>query len=102
MKLDQLTFEVVKPLMGTSFWAEFPNGAKVELRVAQVVKLMEGVENVKLRREPFSIFFDGPKSYLLKQSTYMMRHDKLGDPLPMFLVPIGEDAQVYHYEAVFT
>jgi hypothetical protein len=102
MKLDQLTFEVVKPLMGTSFWAEFPNGAKVELRVAEVAKVMQGVENTQLRREPFSIYFVGPKSYMLKQGTYMLRHEHFPELLPMFLVPIGEDAQVYSYEAVFT
>jgi len=102
MKLDQLTFEVVQPLVGTSFWAEFPNGAKVELRVAQVTKIMEGVANSRLRREPFSIYFHGPKSYLLKQSTYMMKHERFDEVLPMFLVPVGEDAQTYTYEAVFT
>ena len=29
--LDQLTIESFQPHVGTTFWAEFPNGAKVEL-----------------------------------------------------------------------
>ena len=102
MKLEQVTFDVMQPLIGTSFWAEFPNGAKVELRVTAVYKVMEGVPNTRLNREPFSIHFIGPKSFLLKQGTYMMGHETFGEPMPMFLVPVGEDAQVYNYEAVFT
>jgi hypothetical protein len=98
--LDQLTIENFEPLTGSSFWAEFPNGAKVELRLARVAKVMES-ELARLNRQPFSLFFIGPKSYQLKQQIYHLVHDSL-DPIDVFIVPIAETPQTYEYEAVFT
>ncbi|HUR83329.1 MAG TPA: hypothetical protein VM733_21400 [Thermoanaerobaculia bacterium] len=98
--LDQLTIESFEPLVGSSFWAEFPNGAKVELRLTGAAKVMES-EAARLARHPFSLFFVGPKSYQLKQHIYHVTHDQLG-AMDVFLVPVGEDAQTYQYEAVFT
>lgn len=98
--LDQLTVETFEPHVGTSFWAEFPSGAKVELRLVRAAKVMES-EAARLPRHPFSLFFVGPKSYLLQQQTYHLTHPAM-EAMDLFLVPVGQDAKTYQYEAVFT
>lgn len=98
--LEDLTIESFEPYVGTSFWADFPNGSKVELRLTRAAKVMES-EAARLPRHPFSLFFIGPKSFLLKQHTYRLTHETL-EPLEIFIVPVGEEAGGYLYEAVFT
>lgn len=98
--LDQLTVESFEPHVGTSFWVEFPTGGKVELRLVRAAKVMES-EAAQLVRHPFSLFFIGPKSYLLQQNTYHLTHPAL-DAMDIFVVPVGQTAEVYQYEAVFT
>ena len=98
--LDQLTIESFEPHVGSSFWVEFPNGNKVELRLDRAAKVMES-EAARLARHPFSLFFVGPRSFLLQQRMYDVSHDVLGR-MPLFIVPIREDAETYLYEAVFT
>lgn len=101
MKLDELTFDVMQPLVGTSFWAEFPNDTKVELRALETRKVMESAA-ARLPRAPFSVFFLGPLTFLLKQSTYLVNHDTFRQAIPIFLVPVGQQADGYVYEAVFS
>lgn len=98
--LDQLTHDVFEPHIGTSFWAEFPNGTKVELRLDRVAKVMES-ELARLNRHPFSLFFIGPKSYKLKQQIYHLTHESL-EAVDIFLVPVSESPEIYEYEAIFT
>ena len=98
--LDQLTVESFEPLVGSSFWVEFPSGGKVELRLVRAAKVMES-EAARLERHPFSLFFIGPKSYLLQQQTYHLTHPQM-EALEIFIVPVGQNAQTYEYEAVFT
>lgn len=98
--LDQLTLETFEPHVGTSFWAEFPNGSKVELRLIRAAKVMES-EAARLERHPFSLFFIGPKAYLLHQQIYHLTHESM-EPLDLFLVPVGTEGDAYLYEAVFT
>ncbi len=98
--LDQLTVESFEPHVGTSFWVEFPAGGKVELRLVRAAKVMES-EAARLERHPFSLYFIGPKSYLLQQQTYHLTHPAM-EPMDVFLVPVGQNAQAYEYEAVFT
>lgn len=97
--LDQLTVETFEPHVGTSFWAEFPNGAKVELRLERAAKVMES-ELARLQRHPFSLYFLGPKTFLLKQNIYRITHETL-EPMEIFVVPIGQRPDAYQYEAVF-
>ena len=98
--LDHLTIESFQPHVGSTFWAEFPNGSKVELRLTAAAKVMES-EAAQLERHPFSLYFLGPKSFLLQQHIYRLTHEQLG-ALEIFLVPVGQDANTYQYEAVFT
>jgi hypothetical protein len=100
LMLDKFTVEQFQPLVGTSFFAAFPNGAKVELRLVSALKVMES-EAARLARHPFSLYFAGPLSFMLKQGTYTIEHETFDGPVEIFLVPLGRDAQVYNYEAVF-
>lgn len=98
--LEQLTIDSFEPLVGSSFWAEFPNDARVELRLERVGKVMES-EAARLNRQPFSLFFAGPRSYMLKQGVYRIAHESM-EAMEIFLVPVGERPDAYEYEAVFT
>jgi hypothetical protein len=98
--LDQVTVETFEPFVGSSFWVEFPNGAKVELRLVGAAKVMES-EAANLDRHPFSLYFIGPRSYPLRQQIYRLTHPET-EAMELFLVPIGTNAEAYQYEAVFT
>ncbi|HEX8619144.1 MAG TPA: hypothetical protein VF911_16300 [Thermoanaerobaculia bacterium] len=97
--LEHLTIEQFEPLIGDTFWVEFPNDTKVELRLVSALKTMES-EAARLPRHPFSLTFIGPKSYQLKQRIYKVTHERLGAH-EIFLVPIGEQPETYLYEAAF-
>lgn len=96
--LDQLTIESFEPHVGTSFWLQ-NNAQKVELRLTRAARVMES-EAARLKRAAFSLFFLGP--ILLPQRIYRLSHDGFTDPIDLFLVPIGQDAGGFNYEAVFT
>jgi hypothetical protein len=68
----------------------------VELRVESVDPLPPH----RLREAPFSLVLAGPRSPLLPQATYAVRHPRLG-PVDLFLVPVGQDAQASRYEVTF-
>jgi hypothetical protein len=99
--LDQLTIDFFEPLVGSSFWAVFETGGKVELRLERVGRVMES-EAARLHRTPFSLFFRGPKSFKLPQQTYSVSHEAFAEPQEIFLVPVGDEPTSYIYEAVFT
>lgn len=99
--LDQLTFEKAKELEGTSFWVYPEQDHKVELRVIEVLEVMES-EAARLKRNAFSIFLLGPESYLLRQGAFLMTHDAFPESFYMFVTAVGQDARGYLYEAIFT
>lgn len=99
--LDQLTFESMEPLVGTSFWAYPEEDHKVELRVVRVAKVMES-EAARLKRAAFSVFMLGPQSYLIKQGTFAMTHESFAEPFHLFIVPVEKLPEGYLYEAIFT
>jgi hypothetical protein len=96
-----LTFESMQALVGTSFWVYPEQEHKVELRVVRVDKVMES-QAARLKRPAFSVFMQGPASYLIKQGTFTMTHDAFAEPLQLFIVPVEQLAESYLYEAVFT
>src|SRR5581483_6903500 len=96
--LEQLTVESFQPLTGTSFLVHH-EGHKIELRLTSVAKVMES-EAARLKRAAFSLYFLSPLH--LPQSIYHITHDAFAEPLDIFLVPIGKDANGFTCEAVFT
>lgn len=49
----------------------------------------------------FTLEFTGPVYAVLEQGTYALTHPDLGTNL-IFLVPVAQDQDARHYEAVFT
>ena len=70
--------------------------APVELSVVSV----EVLPTHRLRVEPFSLILRGPRTPMLAQATYAVRHPRHGT-IEVFLVPIGQDADSSRYEATF-
>jgi hypothetical protein len=99
--LDQLTFEQMKELEGTSLWAYPEADHRVELRIVDVAKVMES-EAARLTRDAFSIYFLGPASYVMKQGMVAVQHDAFPEPFDLFVVPVEERQDGLLYEAVFT
>ena len=65
------------------------------------ITLTSIVEHVKTESlETFSLFFHGPSTLMMQQGIRNLKHEHLGE-LSMFLVPIGQDAEGFQYEAVF-
>jgi hypothetical protein len=65
------------------------------------LKLTGIVEHVKNeRQETFSIFFHGPSTMFMQQGLRRLKNESLGE-VSMFLVPVGQDADGFQYEAVF-
>jgi len=52
------------------------------------------------RQEMFSVVFHGPLDTLLPQRMYRMENERMG-VIELFIVPIGQNADGYAYEAVF-
>jgi len=102
MELDQLKIETFEPHVGTVFTFKAPNGQTFELTLTQVGKIMERVRSARLKRQPFSIYFEGPKEFILPQLTYSVSHPAIGEDVPIFIVPIAKDDGSFEYEAVFT
>jgi hypothetical protein len=53
------------------------------------------------KRQPFSLVFTGPPGVVFRQSMYPFEHASMGR-LPIFIVPIGADAEGTQYEAIFS
>ena len=102
--LDQLTLDVFEPVIGQKFEVTLPDSEIVNFELVDVEELPTGRRRRNapaLRRKPFSIFFLAP--VLVPQSMYPIRHEVLGEePVPIFIVPVGEADGGYEYEAVFT
>lgn len=97
-----LTHDVARQYVGDTFWIRVENGPTIELRLEEVVLLMEKHVNPRMKRDSFSLQFRGPSSIPLRQGTFPLYHDKLGGPIELFLVPIGQETTGFLYEAVFT
>ncbi|MBL4802113.1 MAG: hypothetical protein JKY45_09475 [Emcibacter sp.] len=93
--LSTLSHDDYHPLVGEVFKLDAA-GDTLELVLDNSKTLGEG------QREggPFSLLFKGPKEPMLAQGTFPISHDKLGSH-ELFIVPVGEDNDAVHYEAVF-
>jgi hypothetical protein len=99
--LETMTFETMHALIGTSMFMDPEKDHRVELRIIDVVKVMES-EAAQLNRTPFSVFFAGPESYKIPQGSYPTQHAAFPEPFWLFVVPLREIPGGYVYEAVFT
>ena len=84
---------------GEPFLIRFDSGETLPLTLATVRNLGDhkmGDATI----ESFALDFHGPLQPILSQQTYPLQHATLGELL-IFIVPVGPDAGVMQYEAVF-
>jgi hypothetical protein len=101
--LDTFTLDTFRRYVGEDFQiAARPDGTST-LRLASAQDLSEksGADPGPGRRTPFSLLFHGPVENYLRQATYLIRHDAIGE-FPLFLVPLGPEEGRMRYEAIFT
>lgn len=95
MAATQINPAILSEHVGTGFDVLDDPSREYRLTLTRVV------EHVKSEtQETFSLFFHGPSTALMQQGIRTLKHDRLGE-LSMFLVPVGQDAQGFQYEAVF-
>jgi hypothetical protein len=99
--LDHLTFEQMEQHVGSVFHVDAGGGQTVDLKLVRAGKVMES-EAARLPRQPFSLFFSGPRESYLPQRIYRLQHDGFAEPMDIFLVPVESNAGGFLYEAVFT
>jgi hypothetical protein len=99
MDLADLTYDTFAGRVGETF-RDGETGAELEL--VSVTDATEALRHVpEGQRAPFSLLFRGPGTDLLPQSIRALTHEGLG-ALDIFLVPVGQDAGGYQYQAVFS
>ncbi len=97
--LDALTQDSFSPHLGTRFEVQL-EGRTLALELLEV-KPYRGDGDTRRGRQPFSVFFRGPRDVYLPQQIVPLHHEQMGK-LEIFLVPVGLEADGYRYEAVFT
>ena len=90
--LDSLHYEDYAAQSGTKFELPDANG---EIELIEATKKDGGPQ-----QEMFSLLFRGPKERFFQQGIYRMRHAALGEG-ELFLVPVAQTADGFHYEASF-
>lgn len=71
-------------------------GEQLPLAVRELRDLSPGSP----RPNPFAVVVGGPSAPVIAQGTYSLLHPDHGS-LPLFIVPIGRDAESVHYEITF-
>jgi hypothetical protein len=99
--LATLTYETARALVGCIYRVDLGTRT-IELTVSEV-RPAERPSSRRLKRDPFSIFFRGPRDIQLPQHMYDLIGDKLSLP-HLFIVPIGvtDGGDGYEYQAIFT
>ena len=90
--LDSLRYEEYAAQTGTKFALPDAGG---ELALIEVTKKDGGPQ-----QEMFSLLFAGPPDRFLQQGIYRLQHAELGAG-ELFLVPVAQTADGFHYEASF-
>jgi hypothetical protein len=92
--LEKLTREMFAEQLNTNFVARLDNQRTAEFHLYEVATMKSAPG-----QEQFSLFFRSSEMSL-GQGTFQMEHPGIGN-FPLFLVPIGPDAQGMRYEAAF-
>ncbi len=93
--LDELHVDVFAEYIHSEF--QVMDDPSIQL----ALQLVEVTERTKSpHQEIFNLLFHGPAQYFLPQGIHKLNHGRLGE-IELFLVPVGQDAQGFQYEAVF-
>src|ERR1700747_2542390 len=101
MDISEFTYETIQPLVGTTFRMGAPDGRAFDLKLVDVVKMLDKHIDARMKRDAFSLHFLGPQDPYIPQATYSMGHATLGGPHSIFIGPIAKGKEGYMYEAVF-
>lgn len=97
--LEALTANDFKPHVGEAYRLVPTEGEPVEAVLATVMDYERGLPE---GRSPFTVTFRAPPGTALPQGMFRVEHER-AEPLDLFIVPIGPDADAAGmlYEAVF-
>ncbi len=97
--VSDLNYARFSAAVGTTF--QVFDGEPVPLKLVEVNLRKPGAGDSAKCDEAFSLLFAGPKNRFLPQRLYFFTHEAMGR-FPLFIVPVGQDATTFHYEAVFS
>lgn len=97
--LHELTVHSFAPHVGQVFVVPFDDGTVVHLTLGSATALGHD-EATRAAGRSFVLEFEAPGPPYLRQGTFHMHHDRLGE-VAIFLVPLGLQGDRMRYEAVF-
>jgi L-ascorbate metabolism protein UlaG (beta-lactamase superfamily) len=97
---EKLTEEAFTQQLHTKFRVRLGEEREAELELDEV-KPFPTLTHSRSDVERFSLYFYGPGDIFLQQMTYRLEHEQMGE-MDIFLVPVGQDARGFRYEAVFS
>jgi len=107
MDLGEMTLELATPLVGKTFEVALPDGAKTTMTLEEALpfevhqrRRRTAAPEPPRKRTPFSLYFTAPLPVLAQGMYTLSCEDVTLNGL--FLVPIGADAEVAEYEAIFS
>jgi hypothetical protein len=95
MTLEHATAEAFTPFLGKQFDLSLEEGGELVVPLELTTALRIGPST-----RPFSLMFSGSIEIPLNQGVYWISNEDLGS-LPIFIVPVREDAERRYYEAIF-
>ncbi|MGO9603603.1 MAG: DUF6916 family protein [Candidatus Binataceae bacterium] len=95
MEVAEMTGAIFAPHLNSGFRVQMAPNQVVEMTLVTVTDKGSSPE-----MESFILNFLAPPDAPIRQGTYRMGHDILGE-FDLFIVPIGRDARGVTYEAVF-
>jgi hypothetical protein len=105
MDLKDLTLELAKPLEGTIFQLDTPDGQTISMKLEEVLpyetqqrRRQRGAP--ELKRPPFALYFVTSAPDALPQGMYTLRSETITFE-SLFIVPVGRDETAVEYEAIF-
>ena len=99
--LSDLGYAQFSAVAGSTFQVSIGEGEPVPLKLVEVEQRKQRGRDGAECGESFSLLFAGPKNRFLPQQLYSFAHETMGR-FPLFIVPVGQDAATFHYEAVFS
>ncbi len=88
-------------LVGSTFYAREGSLKRLRLLLSEVDDLPSARTTGTVGfEESFAVRFRGPVGLPLRQGTYTLRHESLGE-LAVFLVPVERPSRTLAYEAIF-
>lgn len=97
--LEEVTVETFAPHVGEVFELCLSDTDRLPVTLIAADPLRGSANDAA--RVPFSLLFRPPAQTQIRQSTYRIVHERIGE-LDIFLVPVTPDAKGPRLEAIFT